>query len=184
MILSVLEGHSPIAILFKCDIVYLWCVARFLVCRASCLCWIPLQFTCSYNFVSFPGFCLLTTLWFKETGTCYILKQGNHRYQTLLMCNSLLAWSTWWSAHHCPRQQPSLVAGQPVPPLARLAQLTHLLAIPTTPVSLPAESVGCISLRSLHPASGHAHQHHHLANHAPPCPSTHWSHGMKTWCHP
>ena len=35
---SVLEGHSPIASLFKCDISYFWCVARSLcICRASCL---------------------------------------------------------------------------------------------------------------------------------------------------
>jgi len=37
MTLSVLEGHSPIASLFKCDILYLWHVARFLcICRVSC----------------------------------------------------------------------------------------------------------------------------------------------------
>jgi len=33
MILSVLEGYSPIASLFKCDILYLWCIARSL-----CIC--------------------------------------------------------------------------------------------------------------------------------------------------
>jgi len=38
MTLSVLEGHSPIASHFKCDIWYLWRVARSLcICRASCL---------------------------------------------------------------------------------------------------------------------------------------------------
>jgi len=37
MTLSVLEGHSPIASLLKCDISYLWRVARSLcICRASC----------------------------------------------------------------------------------------------------------------------------------------------------
>jgi len=37
MTLSVLEGHSPMASLFKCDIFYLQCVARSLcTCRASC----------------------------------------------------------------------------------------------------------------------------------------------------
>jgi len=36
MILSVLEGHSPIASLFKCDISYLCHVTRSLcICRAS-----------------------------------------------------------------------------------------------------------------------------------------------------
>jgi len=36
MTLSVLEGHSTIAELFKCDISYLWHVARSLcICRAS-----------------------------------------------------------------------------------------------------------------------------------------------------
>jgi len=36
MTLSVLEGHSPIASFFKCDISYLWHVARSLcICRAS-----------------------------------------------------------------------------------------------------------------------------------------------------
>jgi len=38
MTLSVLEGHhSATAGLFKCDLSYLWRVARFLcICRASC----------------------------------------------------------------------------------------------------------------------------------------------------
>jgi len=37
MTLSVLEGNSPIASLFKYDIAYLWRVARSLcICRASC----------------------------------------------------------------------------------------------------------------------------------------------------
>jgi len=37
MTLSVLEGHSPIAGLFMCDISYLWRLARFLcICRACC----------------------------------------------------------------------------------------------------------------------------------------------------
>jgi len=37
MTLSVLEGDSPIASLFKCDISYLWRVARSLcIGRASC----------------------------------------------------------------------------------------------------------------------------------------------------
>ena len=36
MTLSVLEGHSPIASLFKCNISFLWCVARSLcICGAS-----------------------------------------------------------------------------------------------------------------------------------------------------
>jgi len=39
MILSVLEGHSPMASLFKCDISYLWRVVRSLcICRAYCHC--------------------------------------------------------------------------------------------------------------------------------------------------
>jgi len=34
---NVVCGHSSIACLFKCDISYLWCVARSLcMCRASC----------------------------------------------------------------------------------------------------------------------------------------------------
>jgi len=38
MTLSVFEGHSPIASLFRCDISYLWHVVLFLcICRASCL---------------------------------------------------------------------------------------------------------------------------------------------------
>ena len=38
MTFSVLEGHSPIASLFKCNISYFWCVAQSLcICRASCL---------------------------------------------------------------------------------------------------------------------------------------------------
>jgi len=38
MTLIVVEGHSPIAIFFKCDISYLWPVARSLcICRASCI---------------------------------------------------------------------------------------------------------------------------------------------------
>jgi len=37
MTLSVLEVHSPIASILKCDISYLWRVARSLcICRASC----------------------------------------------------------------------------------------------------------------------------------------------------
>jgi len=37
MTVSVLESHSPIASLLKCDILYLWCIARSLcICRASC----------------------------------------------------------------------------------------------------------------------------------------------------
>jgi len=39
MTLSVLENHSPIASLFKCDISYLWHVMQsFSICRASCKC--------------------------------------------------------------------------------------------------------------------------------------------------
>jgi len=39
MTLSVLEGHSPIASLFKCDMAFLWCITWSLcVCRASCYC--------------------------------------------------------------------------------------------------------------------------------------------------
>ena len=30
MTLSILEGHSSIASLFKCDILYLWCIMRSL----------------------------------------------------------------------------------------------------------------------------------------------------------
>jgi len=38
MTLSVLEGHSPIASLFKCNISYLWHLTWSLcICRASCL---------------------------------------------------------------------------------------------------------------------------------------------------
>jgi len=38
MTLHVLEGHFPIASLFKCDISYLWRVARSrCICGASCL---------------------------------------------------------------------------------------------------------------------------------------------------
>jgi len=37
MTLSVLEGNFPTASLLKCDISYLWRVARSLcICRASC----------------------------------------------------------------------------------------------------------------------------------------------------
>jgi len=37
MTLSVREGHSYIASLFKCDILYLWHVTwSFCICRASC----------------------------------------------------------------------------------------------------------------------------------------------------
>jgi len=37
MALSILEGHSPIASLFKYDILYFWHVVPFLcICRASC----------------------------------------------------------------------------------------------------------------------------------------------------
>ena len=37
MTLSVLEGHSTVASLFDCDILYLWHVASsFCICRASC----------------------------------------------------------------------------------------------------------------------------------------------------
>jgi len=37
MTLSALKGYSSIASLFKCDISYLWRVARsFCICRASC----------------------------------------------------------------------------------------------------------------------------------------------------
>jgi len=36
MTLSILKGHFPIASLFKCDVSYLWHVARSLcICRAS-----------------------------------------------------------------------------------------------------------------------------------------------------
>jgi len=36
MTLSVIEGRSPIAILFKCDFSYVWRVTRSLcICRAS-----------------------------------------------------------------------------------------------------------------------------------------------------
>jgi len=39
MTLSVLEGHSPITSLFKCNILYLWHVAWSLcICWDSCLC--------------------------------------------------------------------------------------------------------------------------------------------------
>jgi len=38
MTLSVFESNSPIASIFKCDISYLWRVARSLcICRASCI---------------------------------------------------------------------------------------------------------------------------------------------------
>jgi len=37
MTLSVIEGHSSTASLFKCDISYLWCIVRSLrIHRASC----------------------------------------------------------------------------------------------------------------------------------------------------
>jgi len=40
MTLSVLEGHFPIASLFRCDFFYLWHVTRFFcISRASCLMW-------------------------------------------------------------------------------------------------------------------------------------------------
>jgi len=37
MTLHVIEGHSPVASLFKCDILYLWRIMWSLcICRASC----------------------------------------------------------------------------------------------------------------------------------------------------
>jgi len=45
MTLSVLEGYTPIASLFKCNSSYLWCVAWFLcICRGSCKFLVPLKY--------------------------------------------------------------------------------------------------------------------------------------------
>jgi len=66
MTLSVLEGHSPIASLFKCNISYLYHITWSLcIFRASCILYYHLQFTKpsktvkkkTYDMLLWPAFC-------------------------------------------------------------------------------------------------------------------------------
>jgi len=70
---SVLEGYSPIAILFKCEISYLWHVAQSLfICRASCT---SLRSTAHTTILQLSGLCPGQPRWAGTRSIAFLANQ-------------------------------------------------------------------------------------------------------------